>query len=61
MAKDSINKIKKHYQRGRVILYDRVPDDVWIKIQSTILQIKEKSKRGKVGMSEAITKLIRNG
>lgn len=61
MAKDSINEIKKHYQRGRVIFYDRVPDDVWIKIQSTILQIKEKSKRGKVGMSEAITKLIRNG
>jgi hypothetical protein len=47
------------YERGRQILYDRVPDDVFEKIQFMILEIKKQTGRGQVGMSEAITKLIR--
>ena len=50
---------KKSYDRGRQILYDRVPDDVWDKIQVMILKIKQQTGRGKVSMSQAITKLIR--
>lgn len=46
--------------RGRVIYYDRVPDDVMDKILETQLAIKKKSKRAKVSLSEAITKLIRS-
>jgi hypothetical protein len=56
---DKVKEIKKHYSRGRTILYDNVPDDVWMKIQQHVLLIKEKTHRGKVGMSQAITKLIR--
>jgi len=52
MAKEKTN-------RGRVIYYDRVPDDVMDKILLTQLSIKQKSKRTKVSLSEAITKLIR--
>jgi hypothetical protein len=47
------------YNRGRVILYDRVPDDVYQKILEIQTHIKLKTKRGKVSMSDAITNLIR--
>lgn len=50
---------KTKYDRGRVILYDRVPDDVYNKILETQTEIKKKTKRGKVSMSDAITKLIK--
>lgn len=50
---------KSESKRGKVIFYDRVPQDVFVKIQQTIFEIKTKTKRGKVSMSEAITKLIR--
>lgn len=51
---------EKKYDRGRQIHYDHVPDDVYKKIQEELLAIKLKGKRGKVSMSEAITKLIRS-
>lgn len=50
---------KKVYNRGRQIHYDHVPDDVYDKILEAQAEIKKKSRRGKVSMSEAITKLIR--
>lgn len=50
---------KNKYDRGRVITYDRVPDDVLEKILDTQTEIKKNKKRGKVSMSEAITKLIK--
>lgn len=50
---------EKKTNRGRIITYDHVPDDVFDKIQIMVLDIKTKTKRGSVSMSEAITKLIR--
>jgi len=50
---------QKRSNRGKVITYDRVPEDVFDKIQLAILEIKTRTKRGRVSMSEAITKLIR--
>lgn len=52
-------KETKPTNRGRQIHYDHVPDDVFDKILATQLEIKRNTKRGKVSMSEAITKLIR--
>jgi len=49
----------KTYNRGRQIHYDNVPDDVFELVLSEQAEIKKKSKRGKVSMSQAITKLIR--
>lgn len=45
--------------RGRVIYYDRVPDDVMTKIQDVQIEIMRKTGRARVSVSEAITKLIR--
>jgi hypothetical protein len=50
---------KRNYNRGREIHYDHVPDDVYETIIHTQAQIKISSKRSKVSMSEAITKLVR--
>lgn len=50
---------KVKYDRGRQIHYDRIPDDVYDKILEVQKEIKKKTKRGKVSMSDAITKLIR--
>ncbi len=50
---------KRNYNRGREIHYDRVPDDVYEIIIRMQAQIKIASKRSKVSMSEAITKLLR--
>lgn len=52
-------KVSTKYNRGRVILYDRVPDDVYQKILEIQMHIKKKAQRGKVSMSDAITKIIR--
>lgn len=49
----------KKYDRGYIITYDRVPKDVLEKILDTQTEIKKTTKRGKVSMSDAITKLIR--
>ena len=60
MKKTASSQIRKPINnRGRQIHYDHVPDDVWDKIQLTIWKVKQQTRRGKVSMSEAITKLIR--
>lgn len=46
--------------RGRTILYDNVPDDAYDKILDMQTTIKKKTKRAKVSISQAITKIVRN-
>jgi hypothetical protein len=50
---------KRTHNRGREIHYDHVPDDVYETIIHVQAQIKISTKRSKVSMSEAITKLLR--
>lgn len=47
------------HNRGRQIHYDQVPDDVYKKILEIQAHIKQKTLRGRVSVSAAITKLIR--
>ncbi len=50
---------KKKYERGKIITYDHVPTDVYDLILDKQLEIKKRTQRGQVSLSEAITALIR--
>ena len=50
---------KQKADKGRVIYYDHVPDEIFTLILNEQIRLKEQKKRNQVSLGAAITSLIR--